>query len=107
MDTLLLEEFRIDTLNVKNSFNLFRNYLVEKGFKSPMLGAMKPCKVLTRKVNNQEILCMVLEGELTIKSLDVENRFGKHEIFFIEASHEYEVKAGHRGSEFLFAFKNV
>jgi len=103
----MLEEFENHALNVKNSFNLFKNYLLQKGFKSPMLGAMKPCKVLTRKVNNQEILCMVLEGELTLKFLDVENRFGKHEIFFIEASHEYEVRAGHRGSEFLFAIKKI
>lgn len=88
------------------SLDIFKKSLDREGFVSPMLGTLGPHEIVRRSPSPQEIFGFVLEGEVEIILMDEQKIYGKHEIFFIDGTVVFEIHAGSKGLEYLFALKN-
>ena len=83
----------------------FKQHLSELGFISPVLGELEPMRNVPESTNRQEVLGLVLEGDLALKSEGETTNYLMGELFFIDKVTRFELQAGPSGVKYLFAFK--
>lgn len=99
--TYVKEKVEISTL----SLDAFKQALDKDGFVSPLFSSLMPNENLQRTSNGKEVFGFILAGDLTLHTPNAKRIHLTNEVFFIDPHMDFEIKAGNKGVEFLFAFK--
>jgi len=83
----------------------FKQHLTDQGYVSPLLGSLEPLRKLPESQCRQEVLGLVLEGDLVLKREGEATNYLTGELFFIDKVNRVELQAGPVGVKYLFAFK--
>lgn len=95
------ERVKISTL----SLDAFKQALDRDGFVSPLFSSLMPSENLHRTSNGKEVFGFILAGDLTLITSNDKRIHLTNEVFFIDPHMDFEIRAGNKGVEFLFAFK--
>jgi len=95
------ERVKISTL----SLDAFKQTLDKEGFVAPLFSSLIPNENLYRTSNGKEVFGFILAGDLTLITLNDKRIHLTNEVFFIDPHMDFEIRAGNKGVEFLFAFK--
>ncbi len=95
----------INTVILGQGIGQFKQHLAEQGFISPVLGELEPLRNVPESTNRQEVLGLVLEGDLALKAKGETTNYLMGELFFIDKVTRFELQAGPAGVKYLFAFK--
>ena len=94
-----------NTIVLGQGIGQFKQHLTEQGFISPVFGELEPLRNVPESTNRQEVLGLVLEGDLDLKSKGETTNYLMGELFFIDKVTRFELQAGPDGVKYLFAFK--
>jgi len=94
-----------NTIVLGQRIGQFKKHLTELGFISPVLAELEPLRNVPEFTNRQEVLGLVLEGDLALKSKGETTNYLMGELFFIDKVTRFELQAGPTGAKYLFAFK--
>ena len=94
-----------NTIVLDQGIGQFKQHLAEQGFISPVFGELEPLRNVPESTNRQEVLGLVLEGDLDLKSKGETTNYLMGELFFIDKVTRFELQAGPDGVKYLFAFK--
>ena len=95
----------MNTIVLGQRIGQFKQHLSELGLISPVLGELEPMRNVPESTNRQEVLGLVLEGDLALKSEGETTNYLMGELFFIDKVTRFELQAGPSGVKYLFAFK--
>ena len=95
------EKMKISTL----SLDAFKQALDKDSFVSPLFSSLMPNENLHKTSNGKEVFGFILAGDLTLITPGDKRIHLTNEVFFIDPYMDFEIRAGNKGVEFLFAFK--